>query len=243
MRRRSGLRRGDIERGADLSAPNVGVKGVDVFILGDGDGLEHGLGEIGECTGDFGLNLALSDSAKEPRHGNAEIASGQQFYRKETRNVLTDLLGGEGFGFLLGMEVTEMQVAGAARSAALAAIGKGEGAQTGTVLFAGGRKMANLIGIGGRRADFFLRGRRAAFCLGGRKTDFFICGRKTANGAVSGHGKSPERLDLSCKGSLAEGEAHYFTGLMYQSSDGTVNRNLEGKTATVGRPDGRAKKG
>jgi len=176
---------------------------VDVFILGDGDGLKHGLGKIGECGGDFGFNLALSDSAKESRHGNAEIASGQQFCWKEARNVLTDLLGGEGCSFLLGMEVTEILMAGAARSAALAAVGKGEGAQTGTVLFAGGRKMANLTG--GRRADFFLRGRRAAFCLGGRKT---------ADGAVRGHGKSPERSDLSCKGSLAEGEAHYFTGVM-----------------------------
>ena len=126
MRRRPGLRRGDIERGADLSAPSVGVKGVDVFILGDGDGLEHGLGEIGEGGGDFGLDLTLGDGAKESRHGNAEIASGQQFCWKEARNVLTDLLGGEGFGFLLGMEVTEIQMAGAARSAALAAIGKGE---------------------------------------------------------------------------------------------------------------------
>jgi len=43
------------------------------------------------------------------------------------------LFCGEGFGFLLGMEVTEMRVAGAARSAALAAIGKGESTQTGTV--------------------------------------------------------------------------------------------------------------
>ncbi len=33
------------------------------------------------------------------------------------------------------------------------------------------------------------------------------------------------KLDLSCKGSLAEGEAHYFTGVMYQSSDLVVNRN------------------
>ncbi len=90
--------------------------------------MKHGLGKIGECGGDFGFNLALSDSAKESRHGNAEIASGQQFCWKEARNVLTDLLGGEGFGFLLGMEVTEMQVAGAAGSAALAAIGKGESA-------------------------------------------------------------------------------------------------------------------
>jgi len=34
---------------------------------------------------------------------------------------------------------------------------------------------------------------------------------------------SPEKLDLSCKGSLAEGEAHYFTVLMYQNSDRVVN--------------------
>ncbi len=183
MRRRSGLRSGDIERGADLSAPSVGVKGGDVFILGGGDGLEHGLGEIGQCTGDFGLNLALSDSTKEPRHGNAEIASSQQLYRKETRNVLTDLLGGEGCGFLLGMEVTEILMAGAARSAALAAIGKGESTQTGTVLFAGGRKMANLIG--GRRADFFLRGRSAAF---------FTCGRKWKTAKKNPEGGAPDEF-------------------------------------------------
>ena len=116
------------EGDTDGVAPSIGVEGFDVFVPGDGDGLEHGLGEIGECTGDFGLDLTLGDCAKESRHGNAEIASGQQFCWKEARNVLTDLLGGEGFGFLLGVEVTEVQVAGAARSAALPAISKGEGA-------------------------------------------------------------------------------------------------------------------
>ncbi len=152
---------GDIERGADLSAPSVGVKGLDVFILGDGDGLEHGLGEIGECTGDFGLNLALSDSAKEPRHGNAEIASGQQFYRKEARNVLTDLLGGEGCGFLLGMEVTEILMAGAARSAALAAIGKGESTQVGGTVFLASGCRASCFLCGHTRASRAFRGHRS----------------------------------------------------------------------------------
>ncbi len=37
----------------------------------------------------------------------------------------------------------------------------------------------------------------------------------------------PEWKDLSCKGSLAESEAHYFTGVMYQSSDLDVNRNFK----------------
>jgi Arc/MetJ-type ribon-helix-helix transcriptional regulator len=91
-------------------------------VLGEGHGLKHGLGEIGERRGDFGFYFTAGDCAKEARHGNGEIASGEQFCRKEARNVLADLLGGEGFGFLLGMEVTEIQMAGAARSAALAAI-------------------------------------------------------------------------------------------------------------------------
>jgi len=111
-------------------------------VLGDGDGLEHGLGEVGECAGDFGFYFAAGNGTKEPRHGDAEIASGQQFCGKEAGDVLAGLFCGEGFGFLLGVEVAEVRMAGAARSAALAAIGKGESTQTGTVLFIGGRKTA-----------------------------------------------------------------------------------------------------
>jgi hypothetical protein len=80
---------------------------------------------------------ASAVSSEEPGHGCAEIASGEQFCGKEARDVLTDLLGGEGFGFFLGMEVTEMRMAGAARSAALAAVGKGEGTQLGERSFLG----------------------------------------------------------------------------------------------------------
>jgi hypothetical protein len=64
-------------------------------------------------------------------------------FGEERRYVLTGLFCGEGFGFLLGVEVAQMRVARAARSAALAAIGKGESTQTGTVLLIGGRKTAN----------------------------------------------------------------------------------------------------
>jgi hypothetical protein len=122
--------------------------------------LEHGLGEIAESGGDFGLDLTLSDRAKEPSHGSAEITSGKQFCRKEASYVLTDLLGGEGFSFLLGVEVTEMQVAGAARSAALAAIGKGESAQVGGTVF----------------------------LAGGRRSRCFLCGHTRASRAFRGHG-------------------------------------------------------
>jgi hypothetical protein len=137
-------------------------------VLGDGDGLDHGLAEIGEGGGDFGFYIAAGDGAEDASHGAAEIASGQQFCWKEARDVLADLFGGETFGFLLGVEVAEIRMAGTARSAALAAIGKGESTQTGTVFLAGGRKTANLIG--------------------GRRAVFFLCGRKTANGAFRGHG-------------------------------------------------------
>jgi hypothetical protein len=150
-----------LERGTDGVAPSIGIKGFDVFVLCDGDGLEHGLGEIGESGGDFWLDMSLSDSTKEPRHGDAEIASGQQFCGKEAGDVLTELLGGEGFGFFLGMEVTVMQMAGAARSAALAAIGKGESTQVGgTVLLAGGCRSRCFL-CGHTRASRAFRGHRS----------------------------------------------------------------------------------
>jgi hypothetical protein len=130
--------------------------------------LEHGLAEIGQGGGDLGLDLALGYGGEKPSHGGAEITSGKQIREKEGRYVLAGLFCGEGFGFLLAVEVAEMRVTGAARSAALAAIGKGESTQTGTVLF--------------------MVDRRAVVFLCGRRTDFFLGGRKTANGAVRGHG-------------------------------------------------------
>jgi hypothetical protein len=40
--------------------------------------------------------------------------------------------------------------------------------------------------------------------------------------------------DLSCKGSLAESEAHFFTGgVIYQSSDWFVNKKLKEKIRTL----------
>jgi len=129
-------------------------------VLGDGDGLEHGLAEVGEGGGDFGFYITAGDGAEDTSHGAAEIASGEQFCWKEARDVLADLFGGETFGFLLGVEVAEMRMAGAARSAALAAIGKGESTQTGTVLFIGGRR-AVVSPCGRRAADGTVRGHRS----------------------------------------------------------------------------------
>jgi hypothetical protein len=106
-------------------------------VLGKLDGLVQGLAEIGE--------------------GGAEIACGEVIAKEERRYSLASLFSGFGLRFLLGVEAAEMRVTGAARSAALAAIGKGESTQTGTVFF-----------------------------IGSGRTDFFSCGRNTANGAFRG---------------------------------------------------------
>jgi len=77
-------------------------------VLRDGNGLEHGLAEIGEGGGDLGLDLAPRYGGEKPSHGGAEIASGKQIREEESRYVLAGSFCGG----------TEMQVAGAARSAA-----------------------------------------------------------------------------------------------------------------------------
>ena len=71
-----GSRGGGSERRADGSAPGLRAEGLAVFVLCDGNGLEHGLAEISEGGSDLGLDLALGDGGEELSHGGAEIASG-----------------------------------------------------------------------------------------------------------------------------------------------------------------------
>ena len=63
------------KRGADGAAPGVGAEGVDVFVLGEGNGLQQGLAEIGEGGGGFGFYLTLGYSGEEASEGGAEIAA------------------------------------------------------------------------------------------------------------------------------------------------------------------------
>ncbi len=62
----------------DRSAPGIEAEGLTIFLTGHRDGLDHGLAKIGECRGDFGLDLAMGDGAEEPSHGGAKIAGGEQ---------------------------------------------------------------------------------------------------------------------------------------------------------------------
>jgi hypothetical protein len=160
------------EARGDLSAPDISSIDVGVFVLGELNGLVHGLAEIGEGGGGFGLEVPLGDSGENVAQGDVEIAGGEVIAQKERRYSFAVLLSGLGLRFLLGIEVAVMRVAGASRSAALAAIGKGESAQTGTVFLRRARKTGNFR------------------C--GRKTANFVCGpdQVGANGVVRRHGVS-----------------------------------------------------
>lgn len=127
------------EGGADDVAPGVGVEGVDVFVLGELDGLQKGLAEVGEGGGGSGFYLTLGDGGEELAQGSAKVASGEIAAGEAGRDIAAGLLGGGGLGFLAGVKRTEVRMVGAARGEALAAIGEGERTQRGTVLGAIGR--------------------------------------------------------------------------------------------------------
>jgi len=174
---------------------------VGVFVLGDLDGLVQGLSQIGEGGGGFGLELTLRDSGEDTAQGGAKIAGGKVISEKEGRYILSSLFRGLRLRFLLGVERAEMRVAGAARSAAVAAIGKVK-AQRPERSFLG-------LCVTAERSFSRLAVKRTFSCVAVRRpTERFVDMEV-----------SSELKDLSCKGSLAEGEAHYFTGgVMYQSA-------------------------
>jgi hypothetical protein len=62
---------------ADGFAPAVGAEGVDVFVLGDVDGLHESLGQVGDGVGGLGLYVAADNGGDETRQGGAEIAGGE----------------------------------------------------------------------------------------------------------------------------------------------------------------------
>lgn len=113
-------------------APGVGVVGVDVFVLGDGEDLDEGLAEVGEGGSGFGFDLAEGDGGEEATEGGAEIAGGDKAAGKVIGDVLAGGFASKGLRFLASMEGAEVGMAVAARHAALAAIGEGESTQRGT---------------------------------------------------------------------------------------------------------------
>src|SRR5229473_4732677 len=117
---------------ADGFAPSVGVVGVDVFVLGEGQDLDEGLAEIGEGGGGFGFYVALGDGGEEASEGGGEVAGGHEAAGKVIGDVLAGFPAGEGLRFLAGVEGAEIGIAGLAWK--VAAVDEGERTQRGTVL-------------------------------------------------------------------------------------------------------------
>ncbi len=124
--------------GADGFAPGICAVGVDVFVLGEGQGLHEGLAEIGEGGGGLGFDLTLGDGGEEASEGGAEIAGGHKAAGKVIGDVLAGGLASKGLCFLAGVEGAEIGVVDAARDTAVAAVDKHERTQRGTVLGAMG---------------------------------------------------------------------------------------------------------
>src|SRR5229473_2649300 len=58
---------------ADGLAPGVGAESVDVFVLGDVDGLRESLHQVGDGVGGFGFYIAAHNGGDEACQGGAEI--------------------------------------------------------------------------------------------------------------------------------------------------------------------------
>ena len=109
---------------ADGLAPAVRVESVDVFVLGEVDGLQESLHQVGDGVGGFWLYIAADDGGDEVRHGGAEIAGGEVVAGEEVGQVFAEFFCGAGAGFFLGVVEAEARIVAGARSAATAAIGE-----------------------------------------------------------------------------------------------------------------------
>ena len=119
---------------ADGIAPIVGAKGVDVLVPGEMDGLDEGLGEIGDGAGGARFYIALEDGGDETAKGSAQIVGGEVLSREEIGQFAGELIDGEGPGLFAGVVEAEAGMLDVAGSAAVAAVGKGEAAQGHAVL-------------------------------------------------------------------------------------------------------------
>ena len=97
---------------ADNPAPRVVAEGVGVFVLRMMDGLDEGLGEIGEGAGGAGLNVAADDGGQEAAEGGAEIAGGKVLAGEEIGEVTGEFIGGAGLGFFAGVVGAEVGMMG-----------------------------------------------------------------------------------------------------------------------------------
>jgi hypothetical protein len=97
---------------ADGIAPIIGAKGVDVFVLGEMDGLDESLGEIGEGSGGARFYIALENGGDEAAEGGAEIVDGEVVAGEAIGEVAGEFIGSAGLGFLASVVEAEVGNAG-----------------------------------------------------------------------------------------------------------------------------------
>jgi hypothetical protein len=110
----------------DCFAPVFFAAGADEFVLGKMEGLEHGLGEIGEGACGAGLDVTASDGDEDTAEGGVEVVGGEIVAGEEEIEIFTDFLIGAGLSFFLGVVETEVGTGGDAGSAATAAVVESE---------------------------------------------------------------------------------------------------------------------
>ena len=113
-----------VDGSADGFAPAVAAEGVDVFVLGEVDGLQLGLEHVGDGAGESGFYVATNDGGDEAGESGAEIAGGEVVVGEEVGEIFGEFFSGLGAGLLLGVIEAEVRMAGGARCAAAAAIFK-----------------------------------------------------------------------------------------------------------------------
>src|SRR5882724_672067 len=85
-----------VDGAADGTAPIVGAKGVYVFVLGEMDGLDEGLGKIGDGSGGARLDVAAEDGGDEAAEGGAQIVGGEVLSREGIGQFAGEFIGGAG---------------------------------------------------------------------------------------------------------------------------------------------------
>ena len=120
---------------SDGFAPAVVAERVDVFVLGDVDGLQESLHQVGDGVGGFGFYIAADNGGDETCQGGAEIAGGEVVAGEEVGQVFAERFCGAGAGFFLGVVEAEVGMVAVARSTATAAIREGKRTQGHAVLW------------------------------------------------------------------------------------------------------------
>jgi hypothetical protein len=92
---------------ADGVAPVAGAEGVDVFVLGEVDGLHESLGQVSDGVGGFGFYIAADNGGDEMCQGSTEIAGGEVVAGEEVVQVFAEFICGAGSGFFLGVVEAE----------------------------------------------------------------------------------------------------------------------------------------